>query len=414
VNRRTNQDGFISVIIIAFLLIGSIVFAGYFYLQKNSSSSFPEILNQISVSPVGPTSYPKLETNTDIVTDRTRYILYVVDEEGFRQISTFSDIASNPTYGNIPPYLDEESGALYLADAHSVSQYNLSGKKSKDIYTNTEKDLLVSYLSFIKKSIYISLLPNTYEKLEGRIDEVDIPTGKIRKIGSFAPILYGNLNYLFKTTKGDDVIGSFGGDGCGGGGWVKLLTAPVPKTIIETGGGCNEAPRYLGAVDTQDKIVLLSVVKDTWNETNGEQTDKLYIKNVYTGEEAVLYDFKANNERVSTYYENNQSNLLYIITNSKIKQLDLSDGTLKSDFVINSTIGPIVGDVRLQNDTLYSLGQDPYTHNYNMVFRSTNLKTGVKKEYDWGKKFPDAGQSYFTGLWHGDPIVSLYFFPTQK
>jgi len=245
----------------------------------------------------------------------------------------------------------------------------------------------------------------------GYIEEYDLLSQKTRKIAPQRNVMYGTMHHLFKTTKNDDVIGSFGGDGCGAFGEIRLVTASETKVVTPTGGGCSEHPRRLGSLTQEDKLVLISVEKDGWDPEKGERVDKLYTKDVYTGGEKILMDLKPYVDTLKSYLMDEKTQKITLV---------FSDGVW--------TINAVTGEVESKEDTSkaheesyyttvhngksYYIENEAFTDNFNMILHVTDLKTRKEVEkINWGKKYPLTGDATIIGFWHDHPLISLHIYP---
>lgn len=226
------------------------------------------------------------------------------------------------------------------------------------------------------------------------------------------PVIYGTLAYLFKTTKGEDVLGSFGGDGCGGFGEIRILGSSN-QLLTKTGGGCVEDPTYHGEIPAENKIILLSSIKDSWNEIGGGKLDKLYSLDVYTKEQKTILDFKSNPQGVKRFFPNPDKNKLTLGYQNEIQEVNLLNG--------NITKTPINSSIDLENnyysyfykDNLYYLRLESVTNNFNMALEITDIKTGNVKKYDWDKKYPVSADAYIIGFWQDKPLIVFHTYPAN-
>src|SRR6185369_13275377 len=138
--------------------------------------------------------------------------------------------------------------------ANTVIKYSLADNKSHVVYTNTDPTRELQSLSLGENDhLYISLSPTDYYAKESffQIDEVDLSSEKtIRSLYPLSHVLYGGISYLF--TAGDfDIVTSFGGDGCGGGGTISKYRDGHEESVTEIGAGCAETPRYIGFLSSK-------------------------------------------------------------------------------------------------------------------------------------------------------------------
>lgn len=411
-----NQKGSILLLfLITVVGIISIAAVGVYLYQKgqNPPTAQPQTLQETISSPL-PISSPANTINNDFSFDsNTNYLIYTIDNNDFKPLISLQNLTPNQMFGNTPPYFDSGNKQFFVADAKNLLTYSLEGKKIKDIYKVSEPNLAISAFSISQPNAYISLLPKDYNSEPAAyIDEVNLNTGKIRRISNLKTAMYGNLSYLFKTTQNADVIGSFGGDGCGGAGIISLVTPNENKPIMKTGGGCVEDPSYISSIPSENKIILFSVVKDTWEETTGSKLDKIYSKDVYTQEEKIIYNFRDDSEKLLRYFVNLKNNKIYLIYKDKIKPLNFVTGQLDNAIPLSNNINFDENYYSyFENNILYYIKEEPVTDNFNMTLKVTDVQSGNTKEYNWGKKYPLSGQASIIGFLNNQPIISLYIYP---
>jgi len=386
------------VIIVAMIL--------FLYSTNNTSQQANYIRNE-SLPSVIPSNTPvsrgqPLEKNIN-------NILYTINENGFNEITKFKGLGPNT---EVSPYFDGIGRKVYLGDQEKIFLYDLDSKEQKEIYQLSDQNFRISSFSVVGNKLYISLFPSNIDD-SGYIDEFDMSSKTSRRIGPQENVLYGDLHYIFKTTNNDDVIASFGGDGCASYGEIRLVTASGIKFVTKTGGGCAEKPRYIGELAAENKIVLLSIVKGTLDEMTEPELDTLYTKDVYTGEEKDLLDLKPLSDKLSYYYVDQENYRIYLILKGEIWILNFANGQIENKVAISKDLNVEGYNFFVFHDNkLYSLREGPYTDNFNMVLRVADVTTGITKDYNWGKKYAiRRGRASILGFWQNQPLINLYILP---
>lgn len=405
--EKLRKKQFISVVLgVGLVVIVSIVL--FLYSTNNTSQQANNIKNE-SLPSITPSNTPI--SRGQPLEKGTNNLLYTISENSFNEITLFKNLSPNPDYGQVSPYFDEIERKVYLGGREKISVYDLNNKDQKEIYQLSDQNFSISSFSVVGNKLYISLSPSNIGD-SGYIDEFDMVSKKSRRIGPQKNVIYGGLRYIFKTTNNDDVMASFGGDGCGGFGEVRLITTSETKLVAKTGGGCVEDPRYIGELASENKIVLLSVVKGTWDEMTPQKLDTLYTKDVYTGEEKGLLDLKPLSDKLTRYFVDQKNNRVYLIFKDEIWNLNLTNGQIENKVAISKDLN--VGEDYysvFHDNNLYSLKEEPYTDNFNMVLKVADVTTGATKEYNWGKKYAISGQASILGFWQNQPLINLYIHP---
>lgn len=406
------QKGFaaLSILIIIFVLSSValiVVGKGYFQNKITLSSNNAVVRSSpsSSPSPTPPSIVPAI--NQTGVDANTNLILYSVNSNGFNELASFKGVDESTEYGQLQPFFDENKGIVYLGNKTNVYTYDLTSKSQQEIFSLSDKSYYIVSISIQDDWLYLNLASNDSD--EGYIEEYNLTSHALRKIDPQKNVIYGSLHYLFKTINNDDVIASFGGDGCGGFGEIRLVTSSTTKVIIKTGGGCIEDPRYIGSLASSNKIVLLSVVKGWTDDNSPEQLDSLFTKDVYSGDEKVLFDFKPYINTLTNYWVDQKNNKMYLIINGELWTLNINNGQIENKVAINKNF-------KLENNyhvlygsgEIYDLTEDDVSDNFNMVLTIDDTKKDLLNSYDWGKKYSGiTGQSSLLGFWNNQPVVSL-------
>jgi hypothetical protein len=216
------------------------------------------------------------------------------------------------------------------------------------------------------------------------------------EVDSVKHVLYGSLNYLFKASDGEDIVGSFGGDGCSGYGSIfKVQNNSKPTEVVETGGGCNPKPTYLGSYPQKDSLVMLVIADDNHPQDLGTTTEnKLYLKNALNGEESTLFDFKGTKIKSFTFNKE-QNKIAFFYDNGQVFIYQLGEGKM---------VGPVNIDRNVKNFFTWKGDLASYLASSSIWIIETN-KFDIKK-YSYGN-LPGGkeNQVYLLGNYQNQPLI---------
>lgn len=380
---ESNKKKNIAIIVVAVLVL---VMSGIFY---RLSVKTPVNIGA-SRLPVLPSLYPT-PTPTIEESQPQKITFYSLSNNKMLAQSSIT-VRPNDAFG-LRPVLDS-SGNIYLIDNDSVIKYSLASKTKTIIYTNQLSDRQLIAVAIKEPDyFYLTEAPIPYygkTEMLHTIREIKISDGETRVIENLRPTLYGNSDYLFKSSEGD-IIGTFGGDGCGGFGKIYRYTDHAID-VVKTGGGCVEEPTYLGAAENRESLFLLSSVPKTFPET---KIDSFYTQHVLTGNKEIIYDFKNISNQPEKVILNQEKTKVAAINKTSITIIDLVTREIEKTIPldnIDSYFWLMIGDM------LYS-----YDYNKNIYIVDIPSGTVTRIWYQDVFSVPGRVPNYF-GQWNGEPF----------
>ncbi len=313
---------------------------------------------------------------------------------------------------------------IYLSTDKQVVEYDLDTKNHRLVYQLKDQDYAIntfhSNSNLLTVDIYNpddehpgSKFTNNY------MDLVDLNNLSVKRQGPHQPTLYGGLDYQFKTTRGDHVISTFGGDSCAVFGTLRLITPSSSRDLLDVGDGCNFAPRFIGTNPATDSLILASVISQDWDEIGdmsdpqsykGFLPDKLYTRNVYSDQQTTLLDFRAaNSGRMKSYNidrANHQLSILFF--NRQLWTIPLHQPQNTTKQTLNSSIDLTQYYDAIHNNKLYSLDK---TNNgllkESLAITVTDAGSGLATAYrsPTTTVSPTTDQARLIGFWNGQPLI---------
>jgi len=222
-------------------------------------------------------------------------------------------------------------GEIFYVDGKTLMKYNLNSRKKETIYKVLDSHKEIGNIKIISDNLYwtdVIATKNDPSEQTHILKEYNTVTNKERTITSLVPGVWTGLHYLFKSTDGADIIGTLGGDGCGG--WGKVYRK-INKLdlIVETGGGCNEKPSHVGSIKNENKLVMLSTIPNTFPDL---KYDKLYTYDVITNNKVDLFNLR-NIPEIQRVLVDDNSNIGVIITKSQILLINLTSKTIEKRII---------------------------------------------------------------------------------
>ncbi len=300
------------------ILATALVIAVSLFVSKNQQNTVSQKIDKTSdeVYDEVPIDEGKIESLGNAV-----YILSGSDPEKLVDLSTRSE----GSFGDIEPILKGKD--IYVADAHLLYRYSLSDKTRTELFRNTQGDSPIMSFNISQNGhIYISLEPKEYysKETDFQVVEIDSSGQIVRNIEKIPHVFYGGINYLFNWN-GEDIIASFGGDGCGGWGTISKLKEGQTTDIAKTGGGCVQDPRYVGFDENKGQIILAEIIKTPYSDDMDFTSDKydvLYGLNVSNLEKIPLFDLKKIPD-ITGFSLSGDRKILAIISDTQVNLLDM-------------------------------------------------------------------------------------------
>jgi hypothetical protein len=392
----------------------------WYLLAASTSLTILAIVSMTTVWPIigdqpqpasqQPTSASATPTQTQTTPTETKpssaqITLYTIANKELQRLTSFT---SGDQTNQLHSSFDNQGNVYFLGD-HSIQSYNLDSRQQQTVYHYEDLSYRLADLTFgdefIYPNLYLSAGQDNYiTRHHDIIDSYNLSTKQSHVIGPFEPVMYGDMKYLFHTTMGDDVVGTFGGDDCAGYGRIDLFKDNTSTKIIETGGGCNLDPRYISYLKDQDELVLLSVIdQHTDSPPESFKLDKLYAKDVYTGEEKTLYDFSAQPNNLDYSYTRN--NLLYLVfTNREVWRLDLSRPNEITKFTVNKDLD-IDSGWDFYGQYMYQIYR-PIGKDDDRFLVIANPATGQSSTYDLNLPSNGINTVKIVGFWHDQPLIT--------
>lgn len=158
----------------------------------------------------------------------------------------------------------------------------------------------------------------------------DTTSNKETELTTIDPVIYGDAEYLFTSSAGQ-IIGSFGGDGCGGYGEIYRVTTSGNQELTKTGMGCNNNPRFIGSLPKEDSIILAEL-KQTPEEYSFEDytfaDGKINLMKVTSKVTTPLFDLSQIKGKVKNILLNDNKDILAILTKDSIYLFHIPTSTL--------------------------------------------------------------------------------------
>lgn len=311
---------------------------------------------------------------------------------------TSVEVFGNGAYGDIEPTYDETTKTIYFTDINTITAYSLLTNSSQVYYRNTKPDTIISSVDLTSLPVlYITLAPteiDDFNNIQLTLLEYNIKTNQTREIPSIKPVRYGNVSYLFKSGN-KDIIGTFGGDGCGGYGEIYAVDSTSKKLLQKTGGGCVRDPNYFGNIKSQNALLMASILPESGEDELGEILyNELYLINVDTLEKTTLLDLKPYSSYRMRFNEKN--NTLSLESNKEIVTFNIETQKLETLPQKSKNIP--------ESHTSYETNTMLYAAEYNKdEFYIIDRETGEQTTISWKGVFEEVGDSPgFLGKYDSD------------
>lgn len=325
--------------------------------------------------------------------------IYSIEDDTLKRLVTLP-ITLGRSYGPAQPFTDN-NGSVYFTAKDKVIRYDLKTGTQSDVYTvNPQAKGIVSVKTDTKRNkLYITEQTEaTAGRDKFRVKEISLSDNKEREIPQIPTVMYGNMTYLMYA-EGADIVGSFGGDGCGGYGEIYRITGTKTEKAIDTGMGCDKNPRFVKADEKTSSILLYSVEKNDplpEEEMWEEKLDTLYLQNAFTGEKNVLYDFKSEN----------RSNGKFVV-NEDLSKIAYFDGKSTEIISLASKKTESVIPVNISYHFAYWYGNKIYALELNEKKVATiDTNSGKISELSFAAYFNPVGNSpRVIGQWDGKALL---------
>lgn len=303
---------------VAVLMVGFFFLGNEFSKKNNPQTSYPE--NVLPTYAPYPTPNPN---------GRTYYntVIYSTNSNGSEKIFTGKIYIGKNSGGPVQPTVGKDK--LYYVSGSDIFEYDINTKTSKKIYTTADDISIVlieytspNYLYITEGNIYFEPDKKPYLTLK----KFDLNTASATTIASMEPTLYGGLNYIGKMGNAN-IVGTFGGDGCGGYGSIYKVENGAYNLVKKVGSGCIADPRYVGYSENLSSIITISVIGS--DEVN-QKYDFVYLTNVNTGENKAIFDLKRLNDTFKTSLKSTDKDVVYLVGTEKVYTLDLNTQSIIS------------------------------------------------------------------------------------
>lgn len=300
-----------------------------------------------------------------------------------------TQIDQNPHFGVIAPKIHFEKGFFYYGDRKNIYRNDLNvdvmdfnASSTPVYYSGKDKQIANFDLSRNGAFLYITLMKD-YEANEGaelELMEYNISTKESRLIIKQKPVLYGNLSYIGRAGA-KDIVGTFGGDGCGGYGEIYSVENLKVDKVLETGAGCVDKPRYIGYDEDKNALILASAqINNKLNpgDSNFIEYDKLYYQDAINQNIELIADLKDLSFSEYSLELSKNKNALVWIKDKKIYFYDLSQKKIENtvDLGLDKSISLVdILGWPYGSEIFIKTGQNRFDKVY-----SVNLFSGVKKE----------------------------------
>lgn len=411
--KSFGQRGFSPLVILPliFLISISLIFGSIFFITKRvpkGKNPQPYSTSQPNLqSPVPEASGGFLENSQKIEFESgTKLAFFSTENNNLKKITSLKDLSITNSYVK-PIYQD---GFIYYADDYRVFRFDLNKNDHQQIYKLENLTLNISKIKLLNNGLYISLLPkNYYGSNEGTIDGLDIQSGIVKQIGTIKYTLYGGVDYLFKTANGADVVGTFGGDGCGGSGEISAILDGQTTQIISTGGGCNFNPRYQG--EFNKKLVLLSALKQEYDYTDGEKADSLFILDPVTKQKTDILDLKPYSDRIKRYYYDDVKDKFALEVDNQIWLVDIATKNMEKRPLEVNLNKDLPFNIYFNNNKVYYLKHGVYTQDFaeQLIVYDINQKTS--QTINWTRPDNLLIDNQIIGVHNNTPILSIHVSP---
>ena len=300
---------------IIFFILLLVILAISYLIFNNKNSAGLSSPNNISPTPAA------------LIQERQTYTyVYSFADEKFSEIAKINGHAE-PILGkdnSVYYYIYETSDPSYRAQ--KIFKLDLETEQTSVIYaTNSGKIAEIKYEN--PNLLYIVILPQneSYDEQTHDLLKLNLDNKQAQFLRQFKSVTFGGISYLFKSGE-TDIIGSFGGDGCGGHGRISRYQNSNSVLITNTGGGCNPNPIYIGSVPEKNSILVASATETEEATLPGDfiDFDKLYLQNVLTNEKDILYDLRPIDDQINQFKLNKDKNAAVILKDKELISIDLS------------------------------------------------------------------------------------------
>lgn len=400
------RSGFSSILVILAILILIAITSGIsFYFGKNfiSKESNPQ------ASPINNSETAK---PSETPNSKDTYLeFYELGEKVTKSIKSFK-VDPGQGYGFATPDLDTH-GNIFFVDRNKIIRYSLTNSDSAEIY-QSEGGFVIAQISLDQAGQFLYFveydpdLPPTTTTIQS-LYELNLGTREKRLVLKTEAVMYGLIQYLFKSTAGD-VVGDFGGDGCGGYGNIYLVTNGQKRLVLETGGGCVEKPVPIGNNKEKNSVILIAHKNGENSENLTEYTlTEIFYLDVTTGKKEQILDLTKYPNKYTQVFLNKSEDTLYL----------LSEKDLMTYRLDNKQIGNLKFAVQALKDSNLTLVQDnnvDILYGINSISKQFNIvypNMGEFKPVNWPTIPSSSSPQFLDRFFNSKPIFYVVKYPDR-
>ncbi len=411
------QRGFAPILIVLFigLMLVGVVGAGYLtYKQlgtvssgnRNTTAAVPAPTDTTasqsataaatspSPSPFPSTVVPKGYQRMNFLTiDSTTNSFQFLDQVTIKSATSFGSINFQLL----------NNGYLMIYDTNTVSIYDPINKTQQQLYQNTNSsEIIRARLSEDQRTLYVSkATPLGNYQFTVNLEVINLPNTLVRTVSNVPPVTYGALDYLMDSPNGD-IVGSFGGDGCGGFGKVYQVKDGQNTELLKTGAGCNNDPYYLGELESKNSLLLEE------HHTGANDADiptKLLIYDVATKQSTPLLDLTAVSSQIRLLKYDRYSQTVYLFVDKELWKYNPTTKVLQKSVVVD----------KLPSEDIYWAGvTSSHLIGYNYKSKELALiETATKQQSTIKWNLPVGFAPQFVGVYAGKLLFAVIQSPVN-
>jgi hypothetical protein len=402
-----NEQGFSMLLILVAAVIACLVVILLFLYQSQAAA--PK--NNVAFPKVSQSATPNINLQQNLATGSGKLYLYQASGGNLTQITTFDNFSTNNIVPVDTPIIGNNL-SIYFHDANKVYSYKFDTKAKSEIMT-ADTGYSFDKINFQDADwLYVTELPNDHFATINPpfVFEKNVSTGAFRRIALSNSTLVGSLDYLFKDTKGEDVIGTFSKQSCGkevkDSGKIFLIHFGDIKNVASI-GGCDKKAQYVGSFAKKNRIIFLSYLMPS-PPPNGVPTpnpaqvdlgyEQFYSQDL-NNQMFPLLKLDDKNRRITSFVYNPDQNKVAIFYLDGMYVLDADSGQLSKKLPLNQN-----------TNSFYEWRGD-----YGVGYFADQRKMWLAKmpeakviEFPLPSQFSASAQPQIIGNWQGQALVSIF------
>ncbi len=392
-------------LIIILICLGPIV---GFYLGKGFSKPSETKKDTPQPTPtqqITQSVFPTVDPN-ELNSGEQRVEIYALSNQALQKTFEYS-LPGSSIFGVLKPSLGKDN-KLYFADNSRILRYSFDAKNVEKVYElSNPNEAITKIEALFTPNMYITKGPKEYgENYEFTVEEFNLLTKAKREFGPIPPGIYSNTAYIYKYGN-SDIVSSFGGDGCGGGGPIYKYTGNQKTEIVTIGFGCADGPGYVGVLE--EKGSLLLVDRNVNMETGDFPSETLLtlyelpLNNTNSKNE--IFNFSSTPVEKGQLVLNSNKKTVGIISSSEIWIINLQSKEVIKKLTVAS----------FPNHQLFLNGNILYGIDFNdKKIIMLDLDTGTQKDIVWGNVLPANSAPIFLGTSNNTLLLYTVIYKQQN